>query len=147
MIAHGVFSTSLVDKINELVNKFLASAIAPLSNKPSVVAVLTTVKNYKNQPVGSFGELTVKAHRLAGRVQRGVAEQGLTAAIAGLVPDIVAEMENLQRLTVSAGKPKEEQKKEAGFIQQRKRRALNDLFKSLQGLGLSYRYNHMIHYF
>ena len=35
---------------------------------------------------------------------------------------------------------KEEQKKEAGFIQQRKRRALNDLFKTLQAVFTCHEY-------
>ena len=71
------------------------------------------------------------------------ARLNLVAEIAPLTPNIVTEMESMQKLGVDASKTKEEQKKQAGFIQQRKRRALNDLFKTLQGLGLSYRHGLM----
>jgi midasin (ATPase involved in ribosome maturation) len=60
--------------------------------------------------------------------------------IADLVPTIVRELEGLAALKVDETRSREHKKSQAGHIQQRKRRALNDLFRTLQGLGLSYRY-------
>ena len=58
----------------------------------------------------------------------------------GLLPELVTEMEKLRSLAPDLKKSKEEQKKAAGFIQQRKRAGLNTLFKTLQSIGFSYRF-------
>ena len=55
-----------------------------------------------------------------------------------LLPEVVTEMDKLRNLAPDLKKSKEEQKKVAGFIQQRKRAGLNTLFKTLQSLGFSY---------
>ena len=60
--------------------------------------------------------------------------------IQNLLPTVVDEMNKLRNLTVDRSKSDEEQKKQAGFIQQRKRTRLNELFKTLQSLGFSYRF-------
>ena len=64
----------------------------------------------------------------------------LVGEVKDLPPFLVAEMEKLRALTPDLKRSKEEQKKQAGFLQQRKRAGLNDLFKTLKALGLSYRY-------
>ena len=57
-----------------------------------------------------------------------------------LLPELVSEMDKLRKLAPDMKKSKEEQKKAAGFIQQRKRAGLNTLFKTLQSIGFSYRF-------
>ena len=82
--------------------------------------------------------------RLATRLSRGLtsklADSQLVGEVKDLLPFLVAEMEKLRALAPDLKRSKEEQKKQAGFIQQRKRAGLNDLFKTLQALGFSYRY-------
>lgn len=60
--------------------------------------------------------------------------------ISDLLPTVVEEMNKLRNLNVDRSKSDDEQKKQAGFIQQRKRARLNELFKTLQNFGFSYRY-------
>ena len=64
----------------------------------------------------------------------------VASEVSSLLPQLITEMETLRALTVDRRKPEEEQKKQAGFIQQRKRARLNELFKTLQRLGFSYRF-------
>ena len=82
--------------------------------------------------------------RRATRLSRGLASKLVNSELVGevkdLLPFIVVEMEKLHALTPDLKRSKEEQKKQAGFIQQRKRAGLNDLFKTLKALGFSYRY-------
>ena len=82
--------------------------------------------------------------RLATRLSRGLtsklANSELVGEVKDLLPFIVVEMEKLHTLTPDLKRSKEEQKKQAGFIQQRKRAVLNYLFKTLQALGFSYRF-------
>ena len=60
--------------------------------------------------------------------------------IKDVLPTVAEEMEKLRSLTVNRSLDEKEQKKQAGFIQQRKRMRLNDLFKTLQNMGFSYRF-------
>lgn len=53
--------------------------------------------------------------------------------------EIISGVHELQKLDVTKNADKEKQKKEAKNIHLRKRRALADLFKTLQHIGLSYR--------
>ena len=80
---------------------------------------------------------------MAQTINKRLTGLSLIENIADLVPSIVTELETLSALKVDEKKSKEQKKSQAGHIQQRKRRALNDLFKTLQGLGLSYRYGLM----
>ena len=60
--------------------------------------------------------------------------------LADLLPSMVSEMEKLKGLIVDKNKAEPEQKKQAGFIQQKNRAGLKDLFKTLQNFGFSYRF-------
>ena len=64
----------------------------------------------------------------------------VVSEMTGLLPELVTEMEKLRSLAPDLKKSKEEQKKAAGFIQQRKRAGLNTLFKTLQSLGFSFKF-------
>lgn len=64
----------------------------------------------------------------------------ISGEVSSLLPQLITEMETLRGLTVDRTKTEKEQKKQAGFIQQRKRARLNELFKTLQRLGFSYRF-------
>ena len=64
----------------------------------------------------------------------------ISGQVSALLPQLVTEMDTLRGLAVDRRKTEEEQKKQAGFIQQRKRTRLNELFKTLQRLGFSYRF-------
>ena len=77
--------------------------------------------------------------RRATRLSRGFTSKPV-GEVKDLLPFIVVEMEKLHALTPDLKRSKEEQKKQVGFIQQRKRAGLNDLFKTLQALGFSYRF-------
>ena len=64
----------------------------------------------------------------------------VVSEMTGLLPELITEMEKLRSLAPDLKKSKEEQKKAAGFIQQRKRADLNTLFMTLQSIGFSYRF-------
>ena len=98
-----------------------------------------TIINGKGEQVGTYSTMAKRAFKFCNKICKNINEVNLASNIAELTPNIIREMEVLQNLDVTRSKPKSEQKKEAAFIQQRKRKALNDLFKTLQGLGLSYR--------
>ena len=108
--------------------------------RASAPRLIRSVKNFKQEDIGSYDKLSSQAFNISVKINKRLTDMKLIDDIAELTPNIVTEMEKLQKLTVDASKSKEEQKKQAGFIQQRKRKALNDLFKTLQGLGLSYRH-------
>ena len=76
------------------------------------------VKNLRQEQIGGYQELTRRAGRLALKVNQQLAALNLVANVAPLVPQIAEEMDTLQKLTVSPEKTKDEQKKQAGFIQQ-----------------------------
>ena len=90
------------------------------------------------------GQNTPSCAAAKSRLSRGLtsklANSQLVGEVKDLLPFLVAEMEKLRALSPDLKRSKEEQKKQAGFIQQRKRAGLNDLFKTLQALGFSYRY-------
>ena len=113
------------------------------SFKPTAPMVISSIKNFKLEDIGSFEKLSNQAFQISLKINKQLLSMNLVEEISELTPNVVSEMDKLQKLTVNPAKPKEEQKKQAGFIQQRKRKALNDLFKTLQGLGLSYRHGLM----
>ena len=117
--------------------------VLEISTVPSTPLVYQNIVNLKNIEIGSYEKLSKQAYNIQRKILHEIRNRNLVEPISELVPNIVTEMEKLQKLDVTRSKTKEEQKKQAGFIQQRKRRALNDLFKTLQGLGLSYRHGLM----
>jgi hypothetical protein len=110
---------------------------------PKAPRHIQTIYNVQMKPVGSFVRLSRKAFTLSQTIGQQMSSLSLLEDIADLVPSIATELETLASLKVDETKSKEQRKSQAGHIQQRKRRALNDLFKALQGLGLSYRYGLM----
>ena len=110
------------------------------AKQPKSPAVLSVVLNLRLEPLGSFARLSLKSFTMSQTVKRRLTDLSLMDDLADLVPSIVTEVETMAALRVDETKSKEQRKSQAGHIQQRKRRALNDLFKALQGLGLSYRY-------
>ena len=56
-----------------------------------------------------------------------------------LITDIIETSDHLKNLEVSADLPKSKQKSQAKSFLQQKRKALADLFRALQEIGLSYR--------
>ena len=81
-----------------------------------------------------------RAARWSGKTVDLLIQVDLASEVSSLLPQLISEMETLRALTVDRKKPEPEQKKQAGFIQQRKRARLNELFKTLQRLGFSYRF-------
>ena len=64
----------------------------------------------------------------------------IVTSITSMLPEIISEVDKLRNLSVDRSKPEKDQKKQAGFIQQRKRARMNELFKTLQSFGFSYRF-------
>ena len=89
---------------------------------------------------GTLGSLHVKSLKWTNITSENLEKLDFISEITNLLPEVVHEMEKLKGLTVDRSKPEEEQKKQADFIQQRKRARLNELFKTLQNYGFSYRY-------
>merc|ERR1719319_1117708 len=125
---------SVVKKISDVICK------PPALKEPLAVSAVTSSNG---KIVRSFKSLQSKADKLTRKVVNKFQNLTLVEDIAEMLPNVITEMEKLQGLTVDLNKTKEEQKAQAGFIQQRKRRGLNDLFKSLQAMGLSYRYGQL----
>ncbi len=101
---------------------------------------LQVILSPKLEPLGTFIKLRARAFSMSVKIKKQLNGLSLQEDIADLVPTIVRELEGLAALKVDETKSREHKKSQAGHIQQRKRRALNDLFRALQGLGLSYRY-------
>jgi midasin len=57
----------------------------------------------------------------------------------GLITEVIETSNHLKNLEVSADLPKSKQKSQAKNFLQQKRKALADLFRTLQQIGLSYR--------
>ena len=81
-----------------------------------------------------------RAGRWSSKTLDLLSQVDVASQVSSLLPQLITEMETLRTLSVDRRKPEEEQKKQAGFIQQRKRARLNELFKTLQRLGFSYRF-------
>ena len=81
-----------------------------------------------------------RAGRWSSKTVDLLSQVDIAGEVSSLLPQLISEMETLRALTVDRKKPEAEQKKQAGFIQQRKRARLNELFKTLQRLGFSYRF-------
>ena len=119
------------------------NSVLMAANPPSPPHHLQVIFSPRLEPIGSFAKLSLRAFNMAQTINKRLTGLSLIENIADLVPSIVTELETLSALKVDEKKSKEQKKSQAGHIQQRKRRALNDLFKTLQGLGLSYRYGLM----
>ena len=89
---------------------------------------------------GRLAQLDKRAARWSGQLLSRLAGLELVTELQQLLPALVTEIDSLRGLAVEPSKPEKERKKQAGFIQQRKRAGLNNLFKTLQDLGFSYRY-------
>ena len=113
--------------------------ISELSTSPGQVENELMVKSMTGKECGSLFHLLRRATRLSRGLTSKLANSQLVGEVKDLLPFLVAEMEKLRALAPDLKRSKEEQKKQAGFIQQRKRAGLNDLFKTLQALGFSYR--------
>jgi midasin len=59
--------------------------------------------------------------------------------VEGLITEVIETSNHLRNLEVSAELPKSKQKSQAKNFLQQKRKALADLFRALQQIGLSYR--------
>jgi hypothetical protein len=59
--------------------------------------------------------------------------------VEGLITDIIETSNHLRNLEISHNVPKSKQKSQAKSFLQQKRKALADLFRALQEMGLSYR--------
>ena len=111
-----------------------------LSSSLEQVEREVVVRSLTGKECGSLSHLLRRATRLSRGLTSKLANSQLVGEVKDLLPFLVAEMEKLRALSPDLKRSKEEQKKQAGFIQQRKRAGLNDLFKTLHALGFSYRY-------
>eukprot|EP00092_Neocalanus_flemingeri_P022654 GFUD01024574.1.p1 GENE.GFUD01024574.1~~GFUD01024574.1.p1 ORF type:complete len:2240 (+),score=854.36 GFUD01024574.1:478-6720(+) len=98
------------------------------------------VTSAQGKDLGSLQHLDKRATKWSGNILAELRKVEVVSDLADLLPSVVSEMEKLKGLVVDSNKNEQEQKKQAGFIQQRKRAGLNDLFKTLQNFGVSYRY-------
>ena len=119
---------SIVEKISDVICKTLVFE-EPIS--------IFTVTSSNGRIVRNFKDLQIKADKLTKKAINKLEKPTLAEDLSEMLPTVTTEMEKLQGLSVDLKKTKEEQKAQAGFIQQGKRRGLNDLFKSLQSMGLS----------
>ena len=113
--------------------------ILKLSSSQQLVDSDVSVRSMTGKDCGSLSHLLRRATRLSRGLTTKLSSSQLVGEVKDLLPFLVAEMEKLRGLAPDLKRSKEEQKKQAGFIQQRKRAGLNDLFKTLQALGFSYR--------
>ena len=90
--------------------------------------------------LGSLRGLDVKCIKWSRKTSDTLSGVDIEKSITNILPEVVNEMEKLKSLSVDRTKPEADQKKQAGFIQQRKRVRLNELFKTLQSFGFSYRF-------
>ena len=98
------------------------------------------VKGGAGQEFGRLAHLAKRARKWSKSLASTLEEGKVVQEVQELLPHLAEEVEKLRSLAPDLKKSKEEQKKQAGFIQQRKRAGLNNLFKTLQNLGFSYRY-------
>lgn len=80
-----------------------------------------------------------KAEKFSCDIAKMSGYEGLISELDNLTGDICQSTEHFAKLDVDRTLPKEKQKSQAKNIVHQKRRALADLFKTLQLLGLSYR--------
>merc|ERR1712130_917804 len=114
--------------------------IREMSSSQEQVEREVLVRSMTGKECGNLSHLLRRATRLSRGLTSKLASSQLVGEVKDLLPFLVAEMEKLRALAPDLKRSKEEQKKQAGFIQQRKRAGLNDLFKTLQALGFSYRF-------
>ena len=96
---------------------------------------------YKHSIIlGTLSALDVKCIKWSCKTSDTLSNSDIVTTITKILPEVISEMDELRNLCVDRTKPEKEQKKQAGFIQQRKRARLNELFKTLQSFGFSYRF-------
>merc|ERR1712106_1134150 len=98
------------------------------------------VTSAQGKQLGSLELLDKRAAKWSGKILAELRQVEVVADLTDLLPSVVTEMDKLRGLNVDKKKNEQDQKKQAGFIQQRKRAGLNDLFKTLQNFGFSYRF-------
>lgn len=85
------------------------------------------------------GSLFMKARKLCREAILNTPYAKSVQTVEGLITDIIETSDHLKNLEVSADLPKSKQKSQAKSFLQQKRKALADLFRALQEIGLSYR--------
>lgn len=85
------------------------------------------------------GSLFMKARKLCKETVLNTSYAKSVQTLEGLITEIIETSSHLKNLEVSADLPKSKQKSQAKNILQQKRKALADLFRTLQQIGLSYR--------
>jgi midasin len=81
----------------------------------------------------------MKARKLCKEVILSTPYAKSVQTIEGLITEVIETSSHLKNLEVSADLPKSKQKSQAKNFLQQKRKALADLFRTLQQIGLSYR--------
>ena len=89
--------------------------------------------------VGSLNVLDAKWIMWSRKPSEPLINSDIVTSSTSMLPEIISEVDKLRNLSVDRSKPEKDQKKQAGFIQQRKRARMNELFKTLQSFGFSYR--------
>jgi len=85
------------------------------------------------------GSLFMKARKLCREAILNTPYAKSVQTVERLITDIIETSDHLKNLEVSADLPKSKQKSQAKSFLQQKRKALADLFRALQEIGLSYR--------
>ena len=139
MPAKDHFVEEVVEKVEEGV-KGVGEVMLEVEEKEVSVRRDVMVVSLEGREVGRLVHLTRRTAKLARSLTARVRRSEVAREVGEMLPALVAEVDKLRALAPDLSRSKEEQKKQAGFIQQRKRAAVNDLFKTLQGMGLSYRF-------
>lgn len=85
------------------------------------------------------GSLFMKARKLCRETILNTPYARSVQTVEGLITEVIETSNHLRNLEVSADLPKPKQKSQAKNFLQQKRKALADLFRGLQQIGLSYR--------
>jgi len=134
------FTETEVDNHKEhVLEKTVIEVVSGGKWNQAVLSMRDTI-SAQGKNLGSLKLLDKRAAKWSGKILTELRQIEVVSDLADLLPSMVTEMDKLRSLTVDKVKNEQDQKKQAGFIQQRKRAALNDLFKTLQNFGLSYRY-------
>ena len=139
MPAKDHFVEEVVEKVEERM-KDVEEVMLEVEEKEVSVTRDVMVVSLEGKEVGRLQHLTRRTAKLARSLTTRVRRSEVAKDVGDMLPSLVAEVDKLRALAPDLARSKEEQKKQAGFIQQRKRAAVNDLFKTLQRMGLSYRF-------
>ncbi|KAJ4439021.1 hypothetical protein ANN_14977 [Periplaneta americana] len=85
------------------------------------------------------GSLFMKARKLCQEIILNTSYAKHVQSVDGLITEIIEVSNHLKNLEVSSDLPKAKQKSQAKNFLQQKRKALADLFRTLQQMGVSYR--------